>query len=79
MLRVAIVWKLHSEAFFGYKILKEGHIVPGLRDRVERAIEGLLIQADVAKSDPQIGNLPPGGAENMIKVAEELKEKLEAL
>jgi hypothetical protein len=71
MLRVAIVWKLHSEAFFGYKILKEGHKVPGLKERVERAIAGLMIQAEVAKSDPGIGDLPPGGASNMMDVAEE--------
>ena len=79
MLRVAIVWKLHTEAFFGYKILKEGHIVPGLKKRVERAIDGLILQAEVARSNPIIGDLPPGGASNMIKVAEELRGKLEFL
>ncbi len=79
MLRVAIIWKLHTEAFFGYKILKEGHIVPGLFERVERAINGLFKQAQLAKSNPIVGDLPPGGASNITKVAEELKDKLESI
>jgi len=79
MLRITIIWKLHTEAFFGYKILKEGHIVPGLAERVERAINGLILQAEVAMSNPMIGDLPPGGAGNMIKVAEELRDKMETL
>jgi len=79
MLRVAIVWKLHTEAFFGYKILKEGHVVPGLTERVDRAIQGLILQAEVARSNPRIGDFPPGGASNMIKVAEELRDKMEDL
>jgi hypothetical protein len=79
MLRVAIIWKLHTEAFFGYKILKEGHLVPGLAERIERAIAGLILQAEVAESNPLIGDLPPGGASNIKMVAEELLDKLNAL
>lgn len=79
MLRVAIIWKLHTEAFFGYKILQEGHVIPGLINRVERAINGLFQQAKLAKLNPIIGDLPPGGANNLIMVVNELKGKLESI
>ena len=39
--RTAIIWRLHAEAFFGYKVLHEGYQVPGLKSRVRRAIASL--------------------------------------
>lgn len=79
MLRIAMIWKLHTEAFFGYKILKEGHIVNGLRERTERAIDGLMLQADLAEYDASIGNDYPGSAERIRAVANELNDKLSLL
>jgi hypothetical protein len=74
--RTAIIWKLHAEAFFGYKVLKEGHQVPGLKQRVLRAIDGLYRQANVSEHDPYIGALPPGAAPEIMAVADELKKLL---
>ncbi|UCG46954.1 MAG: hypothetical protein JSU94_15825 [Phycisphaerales bacterium] len=72
--RVATVWKLHAEAFFGYKVLAEGHQVPGLRERVTRAIEGLQAQAEVSETAGL--TKPPAGANEIRRVAEELKSRL---
>jgi len=79
MLRIAIIWKLHTETFFGYKILKEGHSIDGLMKRTERAIKGLMLQADLAEYDISIRNEFPGSAGRIRAVANELKEKLDEL
>jgi hypothetical protein len=77
--RTAIVWKYHAEAFFGYKVLAEGHRVIGLSERIERAIDALYRQADVSEKDPHIGGLPPCSAEGIRAVAYEMREKPAAL
>jgi hypothetical protein len=74
--RAALIWKLHAEAFFGYKVLAEGHDVPGLAERTKRAINGLYRQADVSDKNSFIGDLPPGSAKEIRQVADELKEKM---
>ncbi len=78
--RTAEVWRLHAEAFFGYKVLAEAHRVEGLRERVIRALDGLDRQAEVSK---QIGIVesrdPPAAAETIRAVAAELREMVEAL
>lgn len=76
MLRIALIWKLHTEAFFGYKLIAEGHLIDGLKERIERAIEGMLLQADIAEYDASIGHNYPGNASNIRTVANELKKKL---
>jgi len=76
--RMATVWKLHAEAFFGYKVLAEGHKVPGLRQRVERAIQGLYYQA-VTSDKSGLTSAPPAAAGEIRKVADELKRKLQQL
>ena len=75
--RTAIIWKLHAEAFFGYKILADGHAVPGLSERVTRAINGLKRQADVSRLNPLIGDDPPASAGEIMEVANELEEMLQ--
>jgi len=77
--RTAIIWKLHAEAFFGYKVLAEGHKVPGLPERVERALNSLYKQADISELNPMIGNLPPASAQEIRAVADELKKKFKDL
>jgi hypothetical protein len=75
--RTAVVWKLQAEAFFGLKVL-EGHQVPGLRERVERAIAGLKGEADVSAANPLIGKDPPASAAEVRQVADDLEKRLKA-
>ncbi|MBN2375145.1 MAG: hypothetical protein JXD22_01995 [Sedimentisphaerales bacterium] len=77
--RVTTIWKLHAEAFWGYKTLRGGHNVPGLRERVQRAIEGLRRQAEVSRKDRDIGQSIPGSYRNIESVADELESKLNKL
>lgn len=77
--RTAIIWKLHAEAAFGYSILASGQQVPGLWERVERAIQALYAQAEVSAENPLIGEDPPASAKEIRKVADELKKMLETL
>lgn len=70
--RVATVWKLHAEAFFGYKVLACGHKVPGLKQRIHRALNGLYHQAKVSEITG-ITEKPPASSEEIRKVADELK------
>lgn len=77
--RTAIIWKLHSEAFFGLKVLKEGHKVVGLTERIRRAINGLFREADVSELNPMIGTLPPASAKEIRAVATELENILNQL
>lgn len=77
--RVALVWKYHAEAFFGYKVLAEGYDVPGLEARVRRAVAALHRQAEVSRQDPYVGDAPPAGAREIQQVADELLAKLNAL
>ena len=76
--RMTTIWKLHAEAFFGYKVLAEGHKVPGLHQRVSRAIEGLQHQAKVSEM-VGITEKPPAAASEIKKVADELKSMVESL
>ena len=46
--RTAIVWKLHAEALFGFKVLAAGHQVAGLRERVARDLAALKSEAAVS-------------------------------
>jgi len=73
--RTATIWKLHAEAFYGYKVLAEGHQVPGLCERVKRAIDGLELQATTSEK-AGIENTPPASALEIRKVADELRSKL---
>ena len=73
--RVAQVWKLHAEAFWGYTLLEQRDI-PGLRQRVQRAIDGLYAQAKISEQDPLIGSAPPASATEIKAAADELQTKL---
>ena len=75
--RVARIWKSHAEAFWGYKILEQGHAVAGLRERILRSLDFLDQQADISAEDPQIGNVIPGSASNIRQVASELRQKMD--
>ncbi len=77
--QTAIVWKLHAEAFFGYKILAEGHELPGLNKRVQRAINSLYRQAEVSEKNDKIGAHPPASAKEIKQVADELNRMLNSL
>jgi hypothetical protein len=77
--RTAEIWKLHAEAFFGYKILADGHKVPGLTERVKRALAGLKLEADVSAADPSIGNDPPASAREIRDFVTDLAGRLDKL
>lgn len=73
--RTTLIWKAHAEAFFGYKILVEGHEVPGLRESIDKALNVLYTQAEISEEDPWVRTLQPGpGSPEIIReVADELK------
>jgi len=75
--RVATIWKLHAEAFFGYKVLAEGQRVSGLESRVKRAIHGLRLQDKVSRIEGIKD--PPGTAEEIESVAYELESMINDL
>ena len=77
--RVARIWRSHAEAFFGLKVLAAGHKVPGLDRRIARAIEDLRREAKLSELDPLIGNAPPASAPELIRVANDLTARLQAL
>ncbi len=77
--RTAVVWKLHAEAFFGYKVLAAKHVVPGLSQRVRRALDALEAQAQVSEADPKIGNAPPCSAREIRGFAADLRKRLDAM
>lgn len=77
--RVTRIWKSHAEAFWGYKILEQGHAVAGLRERILRSLDFLDQQADISEKDPQIGNIIPGSASNIRQVARELRQRMDKL
>ncbi|MGD8780208.1 MAG: hypothetical protein PVH88_14735 [Ignavibacteria bacterium] len=70
--RTAIVWKLHAEAFWGLKVLIEGHKIAGLKERIKRAIDGLYREAEVSENNPLIGDSPPASAKEIRAVADDL-------
>ena len=74
--RTAIIWKLHAEALFGYKVLAAKHQVPGLRERVDRALEALERQAKVSEADPRIGKDPPCSAQEIRVFTTDLRKRL---
>ena len=74
--RVAVIWKLHAEAFFGYKVLVAGHAIPGLADRVRRALAGLKEEAAVSAADPRIGSHPPASAREIRAFVADLESRL---
>lgn len=73
--RTTLIWKAHAETFFGYKILVEGHEVPGLRESIDKALNVLYTQAEISDEDPWIRTLQPrpGSPEIIREVADELK------
>ena len=70
--RTAVIWKLHAEAFFGYKVLAAGHRVPGMASRVQRALEALRKEAGVGEADPRIGADPPASAPEIREFVNDL-------
>jgi hypothetical protein len=77
--RTAHVWKLHAEAFFGYKVLAAKHAVPGLKERVQRALAGLRLEADLSAADPRIGAKPPASAKELRAFADDLDARIAKL
>jgi hypothetical protein len=77
--RTAVVWKLHAEAFFGYKTLLAGHDVPGLAERVQRALEGLKAEARVSAADAMIGADPPASQKEILDFTSDLESRLKKL
>jgi hypothetical protein len=75
--RTAVVWKLHSEAMFGYQVLTK-HPVAGLRERIARALGALEEQAKVSESDPRIGDAPPASAKEIRAFVAEMQRNLSA-
>jgi hypothetical protein len=77
--RVTEVWRLHAEAFWGLRLLEEGNTVPGLRARVERALDALDRQAELSRQDPQVGDTPPASASIIRTVVKDLRNRLDRL
>jgi len=77
--RTAVIWKLHAEAMFGYKVLVAGHSVPGLPERVERALGALDKQAEVSAMDPRIGAAPPASAREIREFTADIRKRMAAL
>lgn len=77
--RTAAIWKLHAEAFYGYKVLAEGHRAPGLKERAERALRALEAEAEVSAADPRIGSRPPASAGELRGFVTDLRRRLAAL
>jgi len=74
--RTAIIWKLHAEALFGYKVLAAGHRVPGLAARVERDLRALESEARVSEQDARIGTDPPASAQEIRGFVADLKSRM---
>jgi hypothetical protein len=74
--RTAVIWKLHAEAFFGYKVMAGGHKVPGLAERVHRALDALKFQAQLSAEDPRIGNDPPASAKEIRDFVTDMEGRL---
>jgi hypothetical protein len=77
--RTAVIWKLHAEAYFGFKALTTGHGAPGLRQRVKRALDGLLAEAKISAQDSRIGNDPPASAKEIRDFVTDLSARLDKL
>jgi len=77
--RTARVWKLHAEALFGYKALAAGHLVPGLNQRVERALAALEEEAGVSAQDPRIAADPPASADEIREFVSDLETRMRTL
>jgi len=77
--RSAVIWKLHAEAFFGYKVLAGGHRVAGLASRVQRALEALKKEAAVSEADPRIGADPPASAPEIREFVNDLDSRVAQL
>jgi hypothetical protein len=77
--RTAIVWKLHAEALFGYRVLAVGHRVPGLRERIERALDALKREAGISGMDPRIGNAPPASAREIREFVTDMNARMATL
>ena len=74
--RTALIWKLHAEAFFGYKVIEAKHEVPGSRERVARALAALDLEAEVSAADPRIGSDPPASANEIRGFVADLRRRL---
>jgi hypothetical protein len=74
--RTAIIWKLHAEALFGYKVLAAGHRVPGLNERTERALDALKHEAQISGMDPRIGADPPASAKEIDEFIADLRARI---
>ena len=79
LLHTTLVWKAHLEAFFGYKVILEGHQVPGLPERVQRSINTLFRLADVSEKNTRIINKSPASAREIRAAASELQSLLRKL
>lgn len=77
--RTAVVWRLHAEALFGYKVLLAKHTVSGLRERVRRALDGLAAEAQVSAADPRIGDDPPCSAREIRAFVTDLRKRVDGL
>jgi hypothetical protein len=77
--RTAAIWKLHAEAFFGCKVLAAGHQVPGLKERVARALTALDGEAAVSAANPRIGNDPPASAKEIRDFTSDMRKRLAEL
>lgn len=77
--RTAIIWKLHAEALFGYRVLESDHGVPGLAERVGRALAALKGEAAVSAADSRIGNDPPASAGEIRQFVADIETRMAKL
>ena len=73
--RVAYIWKVYAEAFFGHLVQMAGHEVPGLRNRIERALEAMEHQAQVSEAIGWTED-PPASSEELRSVVEGLRARI---
>jgi len=76
--RVANIWRLHAEAFWGLLLLEQGNPPAGLSHRIERALEALDRQARISEDTPSVGNIEPASAQNIRHCTEDLRRRLHA-
>ena len=77
--RTAIIWKLHAEALFGYEMLESGHGVPGLGQRIDRALAALKAEAAVSAADPRIGKAPPASSREILQFVADMEARMAKL
>ncbi|MBN2210433.1 MAG: hypothetical protein JW709_03475 [Sedimentisphaerales bacterium] len=74
--RVTEIWKQHAAAFWGLRLLEQGRSSPGLRERIEHALEALDRQAQISQDTPSVGDTEPASARYIRRFVEDMRRRL---